>query len=422
VAELRAMSRWSGRVLVMDAERTGTWRADEWAGALGYDARYIASQPCGIGQMCLELLHGLAELVDCPRLLVLVNRQTRLPDELWEHEKLVFCEAPGNPRGLGSQLLLPGLLKRRQVRVFHSVDCFNPVAVRGITLLVNIHDLIPLACRQQLTQSKKVRILPLWKSWLRWQCACAAKIVTVSRHSASDLVRRLHLDPAKIEVIYNPIREWQTVEPVGDFRRQFGLHGRIISYVGRQEPYKNVAALVRAVASVRQQMPGENLQLVIAGNFDARYPQTWDEVVRLSLQKHVVFTGYLAEASLGALYQASDVFVFPSLYEGFGMPPLEAMRFGAPVVAGNRTAPPEVLGDAALLVDPADPSAIAAAVLAVLKDSELATRLRQAGVQQVARYSRRRAAEQYLRLYQELLTQSTPMGRSRLKYYRALAG
>ena len=104
------------------------------------------------------------------------------------------------------------------------------------------------------------------------------------------------------------------------------------------------------------------------------------------------------------------------------MPPLEAMRFGAPVVAGNRTAPPEVLGDAALLVDPADPSAIAAAVLAVLKDSELATRLRQAGVQQVARYSRRRAAEQYLRLYQELLTQSTPMGRSRLKYYRALAG
>src|SRR5439155_18789812 len=117
---------------------------------------------------------------------------------------------------------------------------------------------------------------------------------------------------------------------------RFGLRGRIISYVGRQEPYKNIVALVQATALVLRTKAGQDVQLVIAGNSDARYPEAWQEVRRWALQNRVRFTGYLPEAALGALYRASAVFVFPSLYEGFGMPPLEAMRFGTPVVAGNR--------------------------------------------------------------------------------------
>jgi glycosyltransferase involved in cell wall biosynthesis len=228
-------------------------------------------------------------------------------------------------------------------------------------------------------------------------------VVTVSRHSAADLTDRLGIDQGKIRVIYNPVREWRHWARPGQLREQLGLRGRIISCVGRPEPHKNLVTLVQAMRIIVGQIDDEEIKLVIAGSPDERYPEAQQQAARLGLSERVVFTGYLDDARLGALYQTSDVFVFPSLYEGFGLPPLEAMRFGTPVVAGLRTAPPEVLGTAALAVDTRDPQAIAAGILAVLTNRSLAARLRQAGPCQAAHYSRRRAAEQYRQLYQELL-------------------
>jgi glycosyltransferase involved in cell wall biosynthesis len=370
---------------------------------LAYDARYITAEPSGIGQMCLEVLRGLTELVDHPRLQVLVNDHTHLPGDLLDQEHLHFCPAPWDPHGLANQFLLPGLLKRHGIRLLHSVDCFCPVAARGVVQVVNVHDLIPLACRHLRARGIKARFPLVWKAWLRLQCRRARMVVTVSRHSAADLTDRLGIDPGRIRVIYNPVREWQHWTRPGQLREQLGLCGRVVSCVGRQEPHKNLITLVRAMRIVVQQAPDEEIKLVIAGSPDERYPEAHQEAMRLGLCDRVLFTGYLDDARLGALYQISDVFVFPSLYEGFGLPPLEAMRFGTPVVAGLRTAPPEVLGNAALAVDTGDPRAIAAGILDVLTDRALAARLRQAGPRQVAHYSRQRAAEQYRLLYQELL-------------------
>ncbi len=370
---------------------------------LAYDARYITAEPSGIGHMCLEVLRGLTELPERTRLQVLVNDNTHLPAELLEQEHLDLCPAPWDPHGPANQLFLPGLLKRQGIRLLHSVDCFCPLAARGVVQVVNVHDLIPLACRHLRARGIKARFPLAWKAWLHLQCRRACMVVTVSRHSAADLTDRLGIDPSRVRVIYNPVREWRHWVRPGQLREQLGLSGRVVSCVGRQEPHKNLITLVRAMHIIAQKVGDQEIKLVIAGSPDERYPEAHQEAVRLGLCDRVLFTGYLDDARLGALYQISDVFVFPSLYEGFGLPPLEAMRFGTPVVAGLRTAPPEVLGNAALAVDTGDPRALAAGILDVLTNRALAIRLRQAGPRQAAHYSRQRAAEHYLRLYEELL-------------------
>lgn len=373
---------------------------------LAFDARYITAEPSGMGQMGRELLRGLAGLDEFLALTVLVNEQTELPTDLWECDRLQFCHAPWNPRSPMNQLLLPRLLRQRQIQVLHSIDCFGPVAARGVALITTLHDVIPLVLPPGPVRGWKSRLLPFWKTWLRVQCARARRVVTVSHHSADDITRLLGVAPDKVRVIYNPVREWARAEPTTRFRQRLGLRGPVISYVGRQEPYKNVVALVRALRIVLDTLPNGQMRLVVAGSPDPRYPEVRQEADRLGLGEQVLFTGYLSDESLGALYQTSDVFVFPSLYEGFGLPPVEAMRFGTPVVAGGRTAAPEVLGDAALLVDPESPQAIAGGILGVLRDPALASRLRQAGKRQAARYSAHQAAWQYGQLYQEVLSDS----------------
>jgi alpha-1,3-rhamnosyl/mannosyltransferase len=370
---------------------------------LAYDARYITARPTGIGQVCLELLRGLAALDDRPHLHLLVNRETQLPDELRHSPGLTIGEVPWSRVSTANQLLLPRYLKRHGIRLIHSVDGHNPLLAFGVRQVVNIHDLIPLTCPDSMPKNTKARFGWAWRTWLKLQCARASRVVCGSRHAMGDIVRLLGVDPARIAVIPNPIREWSHTDAPEQLRGQLGLAGRVISYVGRQMPYKNVITLIRALPMLNRWLGGTRLSLVIAGDQDARYPEPQQEVRRLGLDGQVVFPGYLSEASLGALYRLSDVFVFPSLYEGFGMPPLEAMRFGTPVIAGQHASLPEVLGDAALNVDTCNPHAVAQGVLAILRDPALAQSLRQAGYQHVRRYSRAEAARAYCRLYQMVL-------------------
>jgi glycosyltransferase involved in cell wall biosynthesis len=376
---------------------------------LAFDARYAKAEPSGIGQLCLELLRGLADAPELDHLKVLVDDRTCLPADVAERPNLTLCRAPWPPMSPVNQLYLPGLLRHEGIRVLHSIDSFQPLLASGVRRIIHIHDLIPIACGGALVSGKKARFHPLWRAWLRLQCAWASRVVTGSRYSAADIVRRLGVAPDKIRVIPNPIRDWSHIEEPELFRRRFGLPGRVISYVGRQEPYKNVLSLVRAMKRVSQQWGERSVQLVVAGSQPSSFGEMRQEVRRLGLEAQVLFTGYLSEADLGALYRVSDVFVFPSLYEGFGMPPLEAMRFGTPVITSRRTAIPEILGDAALYVDTEDPAAIADGILQLLCSPALARDYRQRGRRQARRYARRQIAAAYVLLYREVAAGRRPV-------------
>ena len=367
-----------------------------------YDARFATARPTGIGRVCGEVLRGLAGLPDRPPLAVLVNRETALPEGVRSAAGIRCIDAPWNPHGLANQRRLPRLLREIGATLYHGMDVFTPVAAPGVKTVVTVHDLIPLLFARHLPHSRKARVRPLWRLWLKLQAARAAVVVAVSRRTAADAARVLHIPRRKIRVVCNPVPETGPAGDPGALRRRLGLTGRLLVCVGRQDPYKNVAGLVRALPRIQESCDGP-VRLVIAGPPDPRHPEARREVERLGLGNAVSFTGWLDDADLGALYRAGDCFVFPSLYEGFGLPPLEAMRHGLPVVASDRASIPEVLGDAALYADPEDPGALAKAVLRILHDPALVRRLREAGRRRAAEFTAERSAREYLDVYREAL-------------------
>jgi alpha-1,3-rhamnosyl/mannosyltransferase len=183
-------------------------------------------------------------------------------------------------------------------------------------------------------------------------------------------------------------------------RRKYGLPEYFVLYLGSNKPHKNLGRLVEAWAQFRNSK-FEIRSLVVAGHWDSRYPQAQQKATELGLGEAVRFLGDVSEADLPALYNLATVFAFPSLYEGFGLPPLEAMACGTPVVCANTSSLPEVVGDAALLFDPLDVPALAAALAQALSDADLRTALHARGLARARLFSWERTARETLAVYRQ---------------------
>jgi len=231
----------------------------------------------------------------------------------------------------------------------------------------------------------------------------ADRILTISEQSKRDIIRQFKVAPEKVTVTYlaaGPEFRPLPRENIAAVRSLYGLDERFILTVGAIEPRKNLDRLFEAYAKLRSK--GLPYQLVHVG------PKGWlqeDLIVKidqLSLQESVRFLGLLPLADLVAVYNAASLFVYPSLYEGFGLPVLEAMACGCPVVTANTSSLPEVAGDAAVLVDPYQVDAIAQGIGEVLENTNLAAELRERGWQQAQRFSWQRTALETLKVYHEV--------------------
>jgi glycosyltransferase involved in cell wall biosynthesis len=188
---------------------------------------------------------------------------------------------------------------------------------------------------------------------------------------------------------------------VAPILREYGVEPPYILYVGALESRKNLPRLLEAYARLRAWSP--QWRLVIVGARKWKFSPIFDTVQRLALEGHVTFTGYVADEHLPALFTGADLFAFPSLYEGFGLPVLEAMACGAPVVTSNTSSLPEVAGDAALLVDPYDVEQIAQAMWLVLSQPALAAQLRAKGLARAAQFTWERTARETIAVYERVL-------------------
>jgi glycosyltransferase involved in cell wall biosynthesis len=247
----------------------------------------------------------------------------------------------------------------------------------------------------------------LYLRWsTRYNARTAARVLADSEATCRDLVRHYGVPPEKIVVVY-PGRD-ETLAPVTDvallaaMRARYGLSGPYLLYVGTLHPRKNLVRLVQAFASFSQS-PIPNLQLVLAGQKGWLYDEIVTQVRRSGLADRVVLTGYVPDADLPALLSGALAFVYPSLYEGFGLPVLEAMACATPVVCSNVSSLPEVVGDAALLVDPLDMEAWVVALRQITADEGLRRELVERGLCQVRRFSWRRCAEETLQVLEALL-------------------
>jgi glycosyltransferase involved in cell wall biosynthesis len=304
-------------------------------------------------------------------------------------------------------ITLTSELRRNRVDVLHVQFTSPPVA--PCPVVVSIHDLsfehLPLTFKRRSRMQLRVTV--------RRSARQAAQVLTLSEYVRKDVVETYGVDPARVAVVplaapghFAPVRDERELQRV---RQKYGIDENYILSVGAIQPRKNLPRLLEAYSLLRRQQTEVNLpQLVLVGKCAWLYDETLRRIRELGLGDLVTLTGYVPEADLPALYSGSLCFIYPSYFEGFGLPPLEAMKCGAPVVVGNRTSLPEVVGDAAVLVDPFEVSEIAGGIARVLSDSDLRASLSEKGMERARSFDWRETARQTLAVYEKAALQRRP--------------
>ena len=365
---------------------------------IGIDARKLHDY--GIGTYIRNLLRELARLDQTTDFVLLCR-----PDDvnairtLGENFRPVI-ELAGN-YSIAEQLKVPLALKREGVTLFHAPHYVLPPLVRCRSV-VTIHDCIHLMFPQYLPNRAA---LAYARTSMAMAARRATRVLTVSESSKTDIMRFFGTDPAKVDVIYNAYDERFGAEPLEEevvrVRERYQLNDEFVLYAGNVKPHKNLERLIDAFHIVRSRGL-DHLKLVMIGDDISKYAALRRAVHRYQLHKYVRFLGYLPEETLAVMYRLAGVFVFPSLYEGFGLPPLEAMASGTPVVTSNVSSLPEVAGDAAELVDPYDPHAIADGIYRVLTDVELRRDLRRRGLARAHQFSWETSVRRVREIYGEV--------------------
>ncbi len=325
---------------------------------------------------------------------------TEFPGIALEHSRL----RTGQPaqRILWEQTALPAAMRQHSLDLLHGAVNVTPL-LSPCPTVVTIHDLSFMRYPQAFPASQRAYL----RSQVRRSARHACQVIAVSQATKDDVVALFGVPPQRITVVYNGVDAAFTPaapEQVEAFRRAKGLPQHFVLHLGTLEPRKNLARLVQAFARVKQQLPAsDDLKLVLAGGKGWDYDDIFAAVQREGLHQHVIFPGYVADADLPWFYRAATVFAYPSLLEGFGLPVLEAMACGTPVVTSSVSSLPEVAGDAALLVDPASVDALAAALVQVLSNSPLAVGMRHRGLLQAGRFSWQRTAAETAGVYRAAL-------------------
>ncbi len=317
-----------------------------------------------------------------PSLLPTINPRIRIP---WE------------------QLLAPLLLRASGADLFHGTLNVVPLAC-PVPTVVTVHDLAFIRFPQTFRAYNRTYLDVATRTSVRR----ARYILAVSEHTRREVAGLLGVPLERIIVTPNAARaHFRPPDPARlvQFIQQQQLPAQFILYVGTLEPRKNLTTLLQAY---RQIARDTDAPLFIGGGKGWLYQPVFEQLEALGLRERVHFIGYIDEDALPLWYAAATVFVFPSLYEGFGMPPLEAMACGTPVIASNSTSIPEVVGDAGLLIPPTDASALAAALLRVLHDADLRHSMRERGLVQARRFAWHTTAERTLQVY-TAVAQGTPL-------------
>lgn len=311
-----------------------------------------------------------------PNLFHTINPRVRIP---WEH------------------LVAPLLLRATKADIYHGMHVAMPLFC-PVPAVVTVHDLAPMSFPQTFRGYNR--------TYLNWSARVTGRnakhILAVSEFTKRELMRLLDVPAERITVTPNACDErFKPASPaeIAQFRSRVGLPEHFILFVGTLEPRKNLPNLLEAFAKIATRT---DAPLIIGGGKGWMYDRIFSRLEELNLKDRVHFPGFLASEDLPLWYAAASVFVFPSRWEGFGIPPLEAMACGTPVVSSNRSSLPEVVGDASLMVDPEDIDGMGEAILRILNDKDLAQELRERGLQQAKRFSWKTSAERTLKVYEEV--------------------
>ena len=367
---------------------------------IAIDAHSVGTGLGGNESYATNLIEALAEIDHANRYTLYVTKRAAVErfSNRWPNFS-VRSTLPHTPL-IRIPMTLSAELRRNPVDVLHvqfTSPPFSPCPV-----VVSIHDL----SFEHLPQTFKWRSRKQLRITVRRSAREASQVIALSEYARDDIINSYQLNPEKISAIplaaaahFRPITNEEELQRV---RQTFGIEGEYILSVGAIQPRKNLGRLVAAYACLRRAKPEVKLpKLVLAGKCAWLYDETLRAIKELHLSDSVILTGYVPESDLPALYSAALCFVYPSYFEGFGLPPLEAMQCGVPVIVGNQTSLPEVVGDAGVLIDPFDVEALAAAIEKVITDSNLRAELSVQGLARAKLFNWRETARQTLAVYRK---------------------
>jgi glycosyltransferase involved in cell wall biosynthesis len=358
---------------------------------IGIDARLWAEPRSGIGRYTRSLTEHLLQIAPQERWILYVDRAPGPPFPGAE----VRC-LPWPQRLIWSLWHAPRDLRRRPVDVFHGVTGFELPGRGPWALVTTVHDLVPLRYPDLVPSRHRWAVRGLLGGALRR----AQRVIAVSETTRGEILARYRLPPARVVVVPEAASPHFAPLPppvLAATRARYGLDRPYVLFVGFLEPKKNLDVLLDAVARLRRAGTWGQTELVVVGA-SGWGPDPARRALALGLDGAVRFVGPAPDADLPGLYGGALAFAFPSRWEGFGLPALEAMASGTPVVASNRGALPEVTAGAALLVEP-EPAPLAAAIERLLAEPALRERLRAAGLARAAQFSWERTARETLAVY-----------------------
>ncbi len=304
------------------------------------------------------------------------------------------------------QVGFPSAARRAGADLLHQPAFSAPLQFAG-PVVVTVHDLIAMHFGADIPVGSRL----YFGRWMPFSYRFAHHIIAVSEHTRQDIVTLLGIAPEKISVIYEAADESFTL--IGDsaklarVREKYRTGEKFLLHVGTINPRKNLEFLVRVFAEVRRKA-GPSWKLVITGKKGWYYEGLFALVHELGLQRSVVFTGYIEEDDKPLLYNAATIFAFPSLYEGAGLPPLEAMSCGTPVVSSNTSSLPEMVGSGGILLDPTDTGGWVRGLTSLMTDAALRRQYRAKGLRQAKRFSWDRTASQTIKVYERVMKAHLP--------------
>ncbi len=371
---------------------------------VAFDARYVNDQYHGIGRHAYNLLDALTRIDTQRRYLAFYNPDypnSRFPMEILRERANVEVRPVRLPLySAREQVVWPFLLARERVYLFHSPYVLLPLLTR-VKSVMTVHDLILERYPEYRPRSYLQRFYrPVTQAGIKR----AERILTVSESTARDVQSFYRVDRATIQVIGNAIdvtfKRERNPRRLTEVRERYGLPERFILTIGAGRPHKNVEVLVEAFAHLD---PALAVTLVIGGKHDTRFPDTIGSLIETHAIGHrVIRLGTIQEADLPVVYSLATIFVFPSLVEGFGLPPLEAMACGTPVLASMTSAVSDVVGDAALPFDARDPQQLTVVLDKALHDETLRNTLSQRGEERARAFSWEKVARATLETYRSI--------------------
>ena len=357
----------------------------------------------GINWYIYNLLKNLTPITDLDYTVFLSDRRAR---EHFDSISLSQSRLPTHRpivRIAWEQFVQPFVLHRERIDLLHALAFAGPLAI-SIPWVVTVYDLSFIRYPQSFNAANRI--------YLRWairnSLRRANRVIAISESTRRDLYATFGTSLEKTAVVYcgaDPaFAPSQDRQAIAALRARRGLPDKMILHVGTIEPRKNIARLIRAFARAKRaaQLPH---RLVLIGARGWKYAEVDAVIEQEQLKDDVIFAGYVAQDELPLWYRAADLFVYPSLYEGFGLPPLEAMASGTPVVCSNAASLPEVVGDAAIQVSPENEAALADAIVRALTDGTLREQMVARGIAQAAKFSWSRAARETTDVYRSVLAE-----------------